>query len=153
MTIILSAPPAVVPALFVAAFLLGTAWSFDIVRRAIATRPRAARPGDDAARAADDARAALAALPLDDEPAVVYARLATILQGYLDARFGLRTASMAGADIERAIGRAGYARAAARQTAQMLERCAQMRAASLRPDAGRIAADVQGARETIDLLV
>ncbi|MDE3096428.1 MAG: hypothetical protein KGK07_10580 [Chloroflexota bacterium] len=152
MIIILSAPPAIVPALFVAAFVLGTAWSFDLVRRAIATRPRVAAPSDGAVHAADDARAALAALSLDDDPAAVYARLATILQAYLDARFGLRTASMAGADVERAIGRAGYARAAGRQTAHLLARCAEMQAASVRPTKERIAADVQGAREIIDLL-
>ncbi|MHB8375593.1 MAG: hypothetical protein ACYDEB_01365 [Dehalococcoidia bacterium] len=153
MTVILSAPSPIVPALFVALFAVGTLWAYDIARRAMATRPRSAAHsvGGAVRAAADEARASLAALSSDEEPEAVYTRLAVIMRAYLDARFGLRTQSMPGAEIERAIARAGGGRAAARLAAHLLERCAHVQAAAIRPEPERIAADLRSAREVIDL--
>ncbi len=146
--ILLAAPVPIVPAAFVALFVAGTGAGFLITHRAltVATRAHADAHGTSPA---DDARTALAASVSDAR--TTYARIDAVLRRYLDARFGLDTASLPGPEIERALTCAGVTQPVARLAAHLLERCAQMRTAGALPRPERIEVDVRSAREIIDV--
>ncbi|HEY7802534.1 MAG TPA: hypothetical protein VIE40_07650 [Dehalococcoidia bacterium] len=148
--ILLSAPVPIVPALFVALFAIGTAAGFVITQRALTVTKRAHADTDHASAAADEARAALSVPPAADARAT-YAHIDAVLRRYLDTRFGLATASLPGPEIERALTRAGVTRPAARLTSHLLERCARMSDATTLASPGRVEADLQSAREIVDL--
>ena len=149
--ILLEAPPAIVPVILVALMALGTALGFYIIRRAIEMRPPKTAHGDDGDDAARSALAALDGLRATDDPATTYAAIGRVLHGYLDDRFGIESAGMLGADIERAITRAGYPRPTGRLTAHLLERSARAQSAATPVDAPRLADDLRVAREVIAL--
>ncbi|MBF6601142.1 MAG: hypothetical protein IVW36_11595 [Dehalococcoidia bacterium] len=146
--LLLSAPPAAVPAALVVLFALGTAAGFALVHRAIAVRPPACAHGDGASAAV---RARLA---LDEVSAAdardFYPQVEAVLRSYLADRFAL-PATRSGPEIERALVRAGATRSAGRLTAHLLERCVSMKTGGMLPADDRSAADLRLAREIIDL--
>jgi len=147
---LLSAPPAIVPVLVVIFFAAGTAFGFVLVRRAILARatPDAGTSAPDVA----NARIAIESFDPAGTPERAYTQLSKILERYLDARFHLATAGMAGADIERAVVRGGATQPVARALAQIIERgrAAASGGANVTPE--RVRGDVRAAREIVRTL-
>ena len=151
MTALLDAPPAIVPAAVVAFFAVGTAFGYVLVKRAIMAAPLPAQRAAES-NAAAETIVRLDALDLAGDPPDAYAQLAREVRRYLDARFRLATAPMAGAEIERALTRAGVARPAARMASHLLERCARIAAGSTGVERQRLADDVESARNVVRAL-
>jgi hypothetical protein len=150
--VILEAPPAIVPAILVALMALGTALGFYIIRIAIETRPPKTAHGDGRGNTASQpAIDALDRLPGDHDPVGTYAAIGDILRRYLDDRFSIDSSRMLGADIERAITRAGYPRPTGRLAAHLIERCDRAKSAATPVDAARVADDLRVARDVIAL--
>ena len=120
---LLEAPAPIAPALFVAFLVAGTALGFYLVRLAlntggggdVATKPDRCCGGGRTTRAREDSAGCVVRRAM--------ASIAQILRRYLDDRFGLKTEHMPGPEIERALTRAGCARATGRLTGHLLERC------------------------------
>jgi hypothetical protein len=153
------APPPVVPALFVAAMAVLTAFGYELVRRAIAIRPvpvdAAAAPAPPTAHEA--ARAALDAIAAEEigaaDAAEYYARIAATVRAYLSARFGFPAYAMTRGELERDMAGAGIDRWPARLTANLLAQCDAVEFAAFRPAEQRRAADLTAAYEIIELTV
>ena len=149
--ILLEAPPAIVPVILVALMALGTALGYYLMHLAINLRPPKTAHGDGANPASQSALDALGELRPDADPVRTYAAIDRILHRYLDARFGIDSGQLLGADIERAITRGGYPRPTGRLTAHLIERCARAQSAATPVDAIRLADDLRVVREIIAL--
>ncbi|HEX5480419.1 MAG TPA: hypothetical protein VFY79_11940 [Dehalococcoidia bacterium] len=149
--ILLETPPAIVPVILVALMALGTALGYYIMRLAIELRPPKTAHGDNGQPASQSAVDALDELHADDDPVSAYEAIERVLRRYLDERFRIDSGQMLGADIERAITRAGYPRPTGRLTAHLIERCARAQSAATPVDATRLADDLRVAREVIAL--
>lgn len=147
----MDAPPPVVPALVVAFFAAGTAAGYWLVREAIHVRPLpfsqgGRRAGEEAAHARF--REVEASPPQPER----YTDLALAFRAYLDTRFAIATGSMSGADVERAVTRAGCPRPLARDAAQLLEHCDAAGSGASEFDPDRFLADVHHAIELAEAL-
>jgi hypothetical protein len=147
---LMSAPPPIVPALVVVFFAAGTAIGYMLVRRAILVRPYTAAAANP--EVAADAGAQLDQIDATNPRPERYKQLAAAMRAYLDARLGMPTASLSGADLERALTRDGEPRPLARSVAQLIERCDAVASGASRLDARRLRLDIASARELLRAL-
>jgi hypothetical protein len=149
------APPAVVPVLFGATFIVLTLFGYWLIRRAIDARPAEPAPFEPALTPADRARQALDALvasgAAERDVRAHYARLAEIVRVYLSERFGFPGYAMTRREMERGMARAGIDRFAGRVTANLLEQCDAVQFAGFRPPPERIDADLTAAYEIVQM--
>lgn len=152
------APPAVVPALFVAALAAMTAFGYVLMRRAFAIRPAGAgiiAPAAVALALEEEARAALDAIAVSDlgsaDVAEYYTRIAATVRAYLSARFAFPAYAMTRSELERGAERAGIDRWPARVIGNLLEQCDAVEFAAFRPAPERRAADLTAAYAVIEL--
>ncbi len=151
------APPAVVPALFVAMFAALTAFGYILHQRIARVRPI---PVDVAPAAPEPTPAEIARQRLDAIAAEglastdigeYYARIAAVLRGYLSERFAFPAYAMTRRELERETARAGIDRWPARLAANVLEQCDAAEFASFRPAPERREADLTATYEIIAL--
>lgn len=152
------APPAIVPALFVAALAAMTAFGYLLMRRAIAISPVGVNVIASAAVALspeEEARAALDAIAAGDlgraDVAEYYTRIAATVRAYLSARFAFPAYAMTRSELEHGAERAGIDRWPARVIGNLLEQCDAVEFAAFLPAPERRAADLTAAYEIIEL--
>ena len=149
------APPAVVPVLFGATFIVLTLFGYWLIRRAIDARPVEPAPVEPAMTPAERARQALDALvasgAAERDVRAHYARVAEIVRAYLSERFGFAGYAMTRREMERGMARAGIDRFAGRVTANLLEQCDAVQFAGFRPPPERIDADITAAYEIVQM--
>lgn len=148
------APPAIVPAIFVVAFVLLTLIGYRLIWRAINAKPEpAAQPiapltPRAATRLALDELAAsgLAESDLREH----YARLAEIVRRYLSERFSFPAYAMTRTELERDMQRQGIDRFVARVAGNLLEQCDAVVFAGFSPPPERVDADLTAAYEIVE---
>lgn len=143
---LLSAPWAIVPILFVAAFAVLTAAGYVLHLRTLTLAPAPpadARPPEERARAALDAAAPLAEI----DARAYYGCVAVALRSYLAARFGLPEHALPRGETQPRLAVIGTETAAL--AAALLERCDAARLGGDPGDDARREADLCLAREII----
>lgn len=152
-----SAPPAVVPALLVAAFAALTAFGYALHRR-VSTLPAPvayAVPVGAAplpAATADEALDAIAVSGLSEtDVGEYYAQIAATVRSYLSERFSFSAYAMTRSEVERAMTAHGIEQWPAHLTANLLAQCEAAEFAAFRPASQRRVADLVTAREIIAL--
>jgi hypothetical protein len=151
------APSPVVPALFVAAFAGLTAFGYVLHRRAAALRPAyrgvidALPPPSAEALARQQLQQLVDDGLAERDVAEYYTRIASVVRGYLSARFAFPAYAMTRRELEREMRRSGIDRWPARVTANLLEQCDAVEFAQFRPAPARRAADLTAAYEILDL--
>lgn len=147
------APPAVAPALFVAAFAALTAAGYVLYRRAalVDLRPAAEAPPIPPEVIARSALDAIAAGGSRDDVVGYYAAIARVVRAYLSARFGFPAYAMTRRELEREMPSRDLGRWPARLTANLLGECDAVQFAGFRPAPERRDADLTAAYEIVAL--
>lgn len=150
-----SAPPAIVPALFVAGFLALTAYGYILLARMRRLQARQLIvPAEPAKSPHERARTALDALSdgaASGDVRSYYEQIAVTIRWYLSERFGFPAYAMTRTELEPAMTAAGADRWPAHLTANLLEQADAVQFAGFEPPPERREADLTTAYEIIGL--